>query len=265
MTRTHRGVSATVTAVRAAGRYDVVSLVVPQDDRWPSARPGQLIVVPGHPSDGEIFPSVHWLAGCELDPLHGTSIELVLPATRETGSGERLRVLGPLGRGFAAPSQPVSALLVAQGRGAVPMRWLATLLRDRGCAVHVLLCADDPEEHLDLVHLRRYARSVVLARPTDLADTLARMLDDPEVDPAVVYAAAPRAALVLTARAAVPRGRAVRVAALDLDAPLVCGTGLCGGCDLPTTPGRDGSRVAVRTCLEGPVVPGQLLLEAVPR
>lgn len=250
---------AVVTAVRAAGSSDVVSLRVPDPGPWQRCRPGQLLVVPGDPRRGSVLPDVHWLTGVHGDPVHGTTVELLVPAARETRPEESWRVLGPLGRGFAPPSSPVPVLLVGHESGALPLRWLAEVLRERGCRVHVLLSSSDPELHLDLVHLRRHARSVVLALPDDLPAALDRMLQDPGVDPAVVYAAAPVTVLRQVASAALVQGRVVRVAALDLSAPVVCGTGLCGTCDLQV---RDGREVRdVRPCLEGPVMPGEWLLE----
>ncbi|GAA5163493.1 hypothetical protein [Ornithinimicrobium tianjinense] len=256
-----RARAATVTAVRAAGAHDVVSLRVPDAEPWGRCRPGQFVVVPVGPGAGSVLPEVHWVAGVHGDPVHGTTVELLLPVDRGTEPGEEWRLLGPMGRGFAPPAQPVPVLLVGHEGGAVPLRWLAEQLRDRGCPVHVLLSASDPELHLDLVHLRRYARSVVLALPEDLPAALERLLDDPAVDPAVVYAAAPRPVLREVAVAGLGRQRVVRVAALDLEAPVVCGTGLCGSCDLEVGDGAEGSGGVLRPCLEGPVVPGELLVD----
>lgn len=257
-----RPADAVVTAVRAAGAYDVVTLTVPDGGPWAQARPGQLVVVPVDPAEGRVLPEVHWLAGVHVDPVHGTTLELLLDVRRATAPDERISVLGPLGRGFSAPSSPVPVLLVGHEAGAVPLRWLVEVLRARGCEVHVLLSASDPELHLDLVHLRRHARTVVLSLPEDLAASVERVLDDPAVAPSVVYAAAPLPALrAVTARARA-RGLAVRAAALDLSGPgVVCGTGLCGACDLVVRDGQDGSVRVLRACLEGPVVPGELLAE----
>lgn len=253
--------TATVTAVRPAGAHDVVGLTVPDGGPWAGARPGQLVVVPVDPAAGRVLPEVHWLAGVSADPVHGTTVELVLPADRGVVPGERLPLLGPLGRGFAAPAQPVPVLLVGQEGGAVPLRWLVRLLRERGCTVHALLAASDPERHVDLVFLRRHARSVVLALPEDLPATLERVLADPATDAAVLYAAAPLPVLHRVVRAAGHHGLPSRVAALDLDAPVVCGTGLCGACDLPVRGPRGRGGTVLRACLEGPVVPGEQLVE----
>lgn len=257
--------AATVTSVRAAGAYDVVSLRVLDAEPWARCRPGQFVVAPVDPRGGSVLPEVHWVAGVHGDPVHGTSVELLLPVGRGTEPGEEWRLLGPMGRGFAPPAQPVPVLLVGHEGGAVPLRWLAEQLRERGCPVHVLLSASDPELHLDLVHLRRHARSVILSLPEDLAAALARVLDDPVVDPAVVYAAAPLPVLREVAAAGLARQRVVRAAALDLQASVVCGTGLCGACDLEVDDRGDGTGGVLRPCLEGPVVPGELLVDGLRR
>lgn len=256
-------VEAVVAGVRAAGALDVVSLSVPDGPGWRRARPGQFVVVPADPAGGRVLPEVLWLAGVRADPVHGTTFELLLPVSRATAPGEVVRVLGPLGRGFAAPADAVPVLLVGHETGAVPLRWLLEVLRERGCVVHVLLSASDPELHLDLVHLRRHARTVVLTLPEDLPEALRRVLADPAVDPAVVYAAAPVPVLGRVVGVAGAAGLPVRVCALDLegDGP-VCGTGLCGACDLDVVDG--GVRRVFRPCLEGPVAPGEWLVEDAP-
>ena len=264
---------ATVSAVRPLGGYDALSLSVPSSPAWERARPGQLVVVPGEPARGEVLPHVHWLAGVSVDLLHGTTIELVLPVAtgasdHDLGAhllgslpvGQDVRLFGPLGRGFPLPAQPVPVLLVAHEVSAAPLRWLVALLRERGCPVHVLLSAADPDLHLDPGALRRQADSVVLAAPDDFSAALVARLDDPATDPALVLATGPRDLVRVVASLAAPRGRVVRVAALDPASPLVCGTGVCGSCDLVVDE-PDGPR-RVRPCLEGPVVPGEWLLAA---
>lgn len=254
-------VQAVVTALRPAGACDVVRLTVPDGRPWAGARPGQLVVVPTAPARGSVLPEVHWLAGVHADPVHGTSLELVLPVGRRTAPGERWALLGPLGRGFAPPATPVPVVLVGHEAGAVPLRWLLEGLRARGCPVHVVLSAADPELHLDLVQLRRHARTVVLTPPEDLPDALDRVLGGPGADAAVLYAAAPPPVVREVAARAARRGLVARVAALDLDGPGArCGTGLCGGCDMVVQAGDGSGPRVLRACLEGPVVPGEWLL-----
>lgn len=252
-------VQAVVSAVRAVGSYDVVSLTVPSAPGWDRARPGQLVVLPADPARGSVLPAVHWLAEVASDPVHGTTVQLVV-AMDTHQVGEEVRLLGPLGRGFPLPSRPVSALVVAHERSAAPVRWLVSLLRERGCAVHVLLSAGDPDRHLDPGGLRRQAASVVLTRPEDLPTELSARLDDPGTDPALVLAAGPRDLVRVVASLSAPRGRVVRVTALDPDTGPVCGTGVCGCCDVVVDDAAGARRV--RPCLEGPVLPGEWLLSA---
>lgn len=251
-------VSAEVVSVRFAGRFDVVGLTVGEERHgWSRARPGQFVVEPGDPGAGTVRARVHWLAGSDQDPVHGTTAELVLPAGRTVATGDRMRLLGPLGQGFPAPRQPVPVLLVGHEGGAVPLRWLTARLRARGCVVHLVLSADDPELHLDLPFLRRHARSVALTTSVDLVDAVARVLDGLAGQVGVVYAATPRHLLPRLVDVVGTRGAACRVSVLDVDGEgVLCGTGLCGGCDLELTGGAAAGRV-LRACLEGPVVPGE--------
>lgn len=251
-------VHATVSAVRPVGGYDVISLSVASSPGWGRARPGQLVVVPVDPGTGRVLPHVHWLAGVDVDPVHGTTVELVLPAGAPV-PGERLRLLGPLGRGFPLPAAAVPVLVVAHEGSAAPVRWLVQRLRGRGCPVHVLLSADDPDRHLDPGLLRRLADSVVLTSPDALPAALAVCLEDPVTDPALVLATGPDVLVRRVVEEAVPRGRVVRVAALDPGSGTVCGTGVCGSCDLLVD--DDGRRRRVRPCLEGPALPGEWLVD----
>lgn len=252
---------AVVTLARASGPYDIVSLAVPAGPAWARARPGQLLVLPGIPARGEQLPRVLWLAGVSVEPVHGTTIDVVLPVGHEMRVGREVRILGPLGRGFQLPADAVPTVLVGHEDSVTPLRWLLHLLRERGCPVHLVLSADDPDRHLDLGVLRRQATSVVLTTPQDLAQVLALRLDDRSVDAALVLGTGPGPLVREVARLAGARGLAVRVCAVDPAAAVVCGTGLCGQCDLVVRDGRGTART-LRACLDGPVLPGEWLLDA---
>ncbi|QFG68784.1 hypothetical protein [Ornithinimicrobium pratense] len=248
--------SALVSAARPEGGYDVLTLSVPARPSWAGARPGQLLVLPADPARGAVLPRVLWLAGVQGDPLHGTTIQVILSEEEARGwpVGSTVRLLGPLGRGFALPAQPVDVVIVSHEESAAPVSWLVALLRERGCLVHVLLPADDADRRLDPGPLRRHATGVVLTSTEDLPAALGSLLGT--VDPALVLALGPTHVVRTVAEQS--RGRVVRVAAVDPGAPVVCGTGVCGVCDLEVAD-DPGSR-RVRPCVEGPVVPGEWLL-----
>lgn len=248
-----------VTLTRPAGAFDVVSLSVPAGPDWAAARPGQFLVVPGDPGRGDALPALHWLADVSVDPVHGTVVEVAVPVGDGWDLGHRLRLVGPLGRGFGVPTDAVPALVVGHGGSTVPLRWLVARLRARGCTVHVVLSADDPDEHFEVASLRRLAASVRLTTEQDLGRVAATVLEL-ESRIGVVYAAGPRVSVRRVAQAAVAAGRPARVSALDLAEPLLCGTGLCGQCDLEVD--RDAGGRSLRPCLEGPVVPGEQVLDA---
>lgn len=195
---------------------------------------------------------------------YGGTLELVFePVDADRGwlaaapAGTRLDVVGPLGRPFALPKEPVACVLVGDGASAAPLAALAERLRERGCTVHMLLGGDTEAHLLGVLEARRATRSVTVAtrdgsvgsRGT-AADALPGLLARTEAD--VVYAAAPNAVLHRVAAVAEAHGAWSQTA---VEVPMPCGTGLCLGCVLPVV-GEDGVNRMVRACTEGPVLRG---------
>ena len=174
-------------------------------------------------------------------------LEDVGPGSRrlcELAAGDRLWVLGPLGRGFSAPAGGRRAILVGGGVGIAPLAILrdtlaadATVLlgfRDRARAQGALLldgaavATDDGSHgHHGLV-----------------TDLLTAELERDSL--ATVYACGPAAMLegvrAICAQAEVP-------AQLALEAGMACGFGACFGCVVPRRGGG-----YLRVCVDGPVV-----------
>jgi dihydroorotate dehydrogenase electron transfer subunit len=179
-------------------------------------------------------------------------LEDVGPGTHrlgELGPGDGLWLLGPLGRGFEAPSGGRTPLLVGGGIGIVPLvPWQEQL----GPATALL-------GFRDADHARAADLMCDVELATDdgsqghhglITELLAERLDDA----VELYACGPPAMLeavrVMAGEHAVP-------AQLALESGMACGFGACFGCVVPT---RDGY---VRTCVDGPVLPAAEL-EAVP-
>ena len=155
------------------------------------------------------------------------------------------------------PRTPCPACSSARATPPHPLFPLAERLRERGCAVSLVVSAPDEARLLSALEARRSARSVtVLTADGSVGQrgTVADHVDDlvRRSDADVVYAAGPTAVLRAAAAAAERAGAWSQVA---VEVPTPCGTGLCHGCPLPVV-GEDGVDRVVRACAEGPVVRG---------
>jgi dihydroorotate dehydrogenase electron transfer subunit len=173
----------------------------------------------------------------------------------ERRPGDRVDVVGPLGRPFPMPATGHRALLVGGGYGAAALVGLAERLRAAGHAVSAVAGAATAGRLCSVQDL------------TGLADRVAVTTDDgssgrrglvtlavaellPDVD--VVYACGPMPMLRAVAAAAGARGVPSYVA---VEESMACGIGVCMTCVLPVV-GADGRTRFSRSCTDGPVFGG---------
>jgi dihydroorotate dehydrogenase electron transfer subunit len=179
-------------------------------------------------------------------------LEDVGPGSRrlcELRAGDRVWVLGPLGRGFQAPGERRRAILVGGGAGIAPLAILQDALGDD---VTVLLGFRDGERAQGARLLRgaQVASDDGSAGRHGLVTEL--LLEELERDPeAVVYACGP--APMLESVRAICRERSLP-AQLALEAPMACGFGACFGCAVAKRGGG-----YLRVCVDGPVIDAELL------
>lgn len=248
-----------VVATKRVGGYRHLTLTAPGIPERFRAGNFVAVTVAGHVARRAL-----WVHRVRASSAFGPTLDVVVEA-RGSGTawltaqpvGARIAVTGPLGRPFALPKDAVSCLLVGEGYAAAPLFPLAERLRERGCAVSLVVSAPDEARLLSALEARRSARSVTVLtadgsvgqRGTvpDHVDDLVRRAD---VD--VVYVAGPHRVL-RSAAAAAERVGAWSQVAVETSTP--CGTGLCHGCPLPVV-GEDGVERVVRACTEGPVVRG---------
>lgn len=195
---------------------------------------------------------------------YGATIQLVVEAvgpgtewitTRPIGT--KLDVTGPLGRPFALPKEAVACVLVGEGYAAAPMFPLAERLRERGCAVTLVLAGSDEAHLLAALEARRSARAVtVVTRDGSIGvkGVVADVVDEvlARASAQVVYAAGTTSTLHAVAAAAEAHGAWSQTA---VEQPLTCATGLCHGCAVPVV-GEDGVARMARACVDGPVFRG---------
>jgi dihydroorotate dehydrogenase electron transfer subunit len=185
-------------------------------------------------------------------------LEEVGPGTRrlaELRLGEELWLLGPLGRGFAAPREGRGALLVGGGIGVVPLACWQDELRAGGASAPALLGFRDGAHAAaaELLHDVELATDDGAAGHAGLVTELldARLGEDRDLE---VYACGPPAMLEAVRVAAGERGVPAQLA---LEAGMACGYGACFGCVVPTRAGY------LRLCVDGPVLEAAEV-EAVP-
>jgi dihydroorotate dehydrogenase electron transfer subunit len=254
---------AEVLAVRRSGPYRQLTLAA--DGLAERFRPGNVLSVRvGGETSGLLARRSLWIHRVRPTGTWGGTVEVVVeptgPGSRwlgELGEGDVVPVVGPLGRPFALPKEPVTCVLAGHGRGTAPLVPLAERLRERGCVVHLLASADDEAHLFGALDLRRVARSVTVATGDGsvgvrggIADALPALLDRTGAD--VVYGCAPLTDLHALAAEAEARGAWSQTA---LEVPAPCGTGLCHGCPVPVVAPHGGTRI-VRGCHEGPVFRG---------
>jgi dihydroorotate dehydrogenase electron transfer subunit len=256
-------VAGEVLTLKRAGAYHHLTMIAPGiPERF---RPGTFVTLAvGGPLSATVLRTALPVHRVRPTGAYGGTVECVFAATDPgrtwlagVAPGTPLDVVGPLGRPFALPKEPVTCVLVGEGCASAPLFSLAERLRERGCVVHMLLGAPTEPALFGALEARRATRSVTVAttdgsvgRRGGVVDALPDLLTRIEAD--VVYAAGPHDVLHGVARAAEQHGAWSQTA---VDVPDLCGTGLCWGCVLPFV-GEDGGTRMVRACTEGPVFRG---------
>jgi len=200
--------------------------------------------------------------------VYGDTIEVIFAvhgsgtawlADRRTS--DEIDVVGPLGRPFALPTEPVPCVLVGGGYGSAPLFALADRLRERGCPVHMVLGGATERRLFGVLDARRSAQTVSVTTEDGSAGTTGRVSDVlPDVladtGAAVVYACGPMGMLRAVSLLAEERGVWSQCA---VEESMACGVGVCMTCVLPVR-GDDGQVRMVRSCVEGPVFRGERVL-----
>lgn len=162
--------------------------------------------------------------------------------------GGRVRITGPLGRGFDVADLQGRILLVAGGIGIAPFRYLARALAAAG-RDRVTLAAGFRSLPFGIADFDGMLADVRIATEDGSAGVKGRV--------PVLFS--PRDFDVVVACGPVPMMRAVQHACRDagtravlsMEARMACGIGACLGCTTPTTTGMR------RVCTDGPVFPAE--------
>jgi dihydroorotate dehydrogenase electron transfer subunit len=172
----------------------------------------------------------------------------------EARAGQRLDLLGPLGRGFMVPLECRRLFLAAGGVGVAPLLFLAETLGARSARIPttVFLGGRSREDLLCAEELRRAGAEVVETTDDGSAGEQC-LLTDPLAEavrsspPELICACGPIGMLRCVAGIAEQNGIACQV---SLETAMACGIGVCLGCAVESrTPGA----AYAHACVDGPV------------
>ena len=262
-------VTGELVATRRVGAYHHLTLTAPGVAEL--ARPGQFVAMAvGGETSANLLRrcfSIHKVALMDSTSPGGAAggtVEVVVaprgPGTRwltDLKAHDAVNIIGPLGRGFVLPPDPVACVLVGGGYGSAPLFWLAAELRARGCHVEMVLGAATVDQLFGVMEARRAADAVTVTTDDGSAGIKGWVSDVlPDVirrsGARTVYACGPMAMLRSVTDLATAAGAVAQVA---VEESMACGIGVCMTCVMPVT-GDDGLTRMARSCVEGPVFRG---------
>jgi dihydroorotate dehydrogenase electron transfer subunit len=252
-----------VLSLKKVGAYHAMTVVAPGIPE--QTRPGHFLAVQvGGGASSMLLRRAFAIYDVKERGVYGATVEFVFAVhgkgtawLSERRQGDRLDVVGPLGKPFRLPRSPVHATLVGGGYGTAPLLPLAAALRERGCRIDVVLGAGSADRMFGFLEAKRMADSIAVTTDDGsmgergrVSDVLPAVLDKTRAD--AVYACGPMPMLRAVSEVAAERGIPSQVA---VEESMACGIGVCMTCVLPVV-GDDGLTRMVRSCVEGPVFLG---------
>ncbi len=206
-------------------------------------RPFSICGVPG----GDLFLILYRVVG------RGTAI---MSGARE---GDRLSVLGPLGRGFDLSKTIGRSLLVGGGIGVAPLMFLAQTIEGRD--VTFMTGYSSASEEVPMEQVCAKGTEILIATDDGsighkgpVTDLLESYLEGGAHGDLKVFACGPLP--MLRRVAAMTLGHDVSCQ-VSMETAMACGLGVCQGCALKSSPGQEKTYFFV--CQDGPVFQAQSL------
>jgi dihydroorotate dehydrogenase electron transfer subunit len=252
-----------VLDLKKVGAYFQLSMVAPGIAE--SARPGHFVALGvGGDETSMLLRRAFSIYKTEQRGVYGGTVDIVFSVNGKGTAwlAERRRhdpidVVGPLGRPFKLPAEPVSCVLIGGGYGSAPLFSLGEQLRERGCRVDFVLGAATEDRVFGALDGKRMAQSIAITTEDGsvgdkgrVTDVLPRIIE--RADAAVLYACGPMGMLQAVAELADRHGIHAQCA---VEESMACGIGVCMTCVMPVI-GDDGVTRMVRSCMEGPVFMG---------
>ncbi len=255
-------VTAKVFSNKRVGDYWHLTLVA--DGIAERTRPGSFVALAvGGDTSGALLRRAFSIYRVRPAGVYGGTVEIVFAAhgrgtqwMARLAAHDPVDVVGPLGRPFALPKEPVGCALVGGGYGSAPLFGLAERLRERKCSVHMVLGAATESRLFGALEAKRAAHSVTVTTEDGsvgikgvVTDALPSLFNR---GVEVVYSCGPMGMLKAVTELALEQGAWIQTA---VEESMACGIGVCMTCVLPVV-GDDNVTRMVRSCVEGPVFAG---------
>jgi dihydroorotate dehydrogenase electron transfer subunit len=218
------------------------------------AKPGQFVMIRVSPGLDPLLRRPFSIGGVKEDLFlvlyrvvgKGTSL------MRELRQGEKLQVLGPLGKSFAVPEERFSQLLVGGGIGVAPLLFLSQFHREKEAVL--MMGFRSAKDILSPQKITGEERGFAVATDDGtkghhgpVTDLLKEFLRKNTGDVAV-HACGPKPMLRKVAETTLALGIPCDV---SLEAHMACGLGACQGCAVKGS--ANSGRSYFYVCKEGPV------------
>jgi dihydroorotate dehydrogenase electron transfer subunit len=228
------------------------------------ARPGQFVMLSIPPTHDPLLPRPFAVFNVE-----GQCVEILYRRVgKGTGllsgmrKGDLLRVLGPLGNGFAVPDPSTTSIVLAGGIGFASIHFLLVHLLGRQTAPTTLLYG--VRSHEELIPMETLDKKGLLMRVATedgqqgvkgtVIDLLSMALPrKEELATATIESFVCGPLAMLRAVADRMKGLGMR-AQFSMESRMACGYGVCQGCVIPFKGDDDPKQIKYRkVCTEGPV------------
>ena len=256
-------VTGELIATRRVGAYQHLTFVAPGVAEL--ARPGQFVALAvGGDTSANLLRRCFSIHKVSPSGTYGGTVDIVVAAhgpgttwITRLALHDEVDIVGPLGKPFPLPNEPVPCVLVGGGYGSAPLFWLAEQLAAKGCHVEMVLGAASEDRLFGVVEARRAADGLTVTTDDGSVGTRGWVSDVlPQVirlsQAGVVYGCGPMSMLRSITEVAAAQGVVAQVA---VEESMACGVGVCMTCVMPVT-GPDGTTRMVRSCVEGPVFRG---------
>lgn len=249
-----------VLAHRRVGAYHSLTFVAPEMAE--RAEPGQFISIAVDGAGTLLRRPFSIFSVSQHGPWAGTVevvFDIVGPGTKwlaERTKHDVVDVVGPLGKPFPIPVQPVSCLLVGGGYGAAPLLYLASVLQQRGFRTDIVMGAKSQDRIFNAIEAKRLSATAQFTTEDGTLGTQGRVTDvmDRVIENArtgVIYGCGPMPMLAAVSHVARRHRIPCQVA---VEEGMACGVGVCWTCVVPYA--KKEGVANLRACIDGPVFNG---------